>query len=94
MPMEIKICGLKRVEDALMVNEFENIKYVGFVFANTSRKITIEKALEIKKNLRFILLSGYTKNNVDENFLNDIDLFLEKPIRKDVLEKEIKKCLK
>lgn len=49
---------------------------------------------EIKKNLRFILLSGYTKNNVDENFLNDIDLFLEKPIRKDVLEKEIKKCLK
>ena len=52
MPMEIKICGLKRVEDALMVNEFENIKYVGFVFANTPRKITVEKALEIKKNLR------------------------------------------
>ncbi len=52
MPMKIKICGLKRVEDALMVNEFEKIKYVGFVFANTSRKITIEKALEIKKNLR------------------------------------------
>ena len=50
--MEIKICGLKRVEDALMVNEFENIRYVGFVFANTPRKITIEKALEIKKNLR------------------------------------------
>lgn len=49
---------------------------------------------EIKKNLRFILLSGYTKNNVDEKFLNDIDLFLEKPIRKDILEKEIKKCLK
>lgn len=49
---------------------------------------------EIKNNLRFILLSGYTKNNVDEKFLNDIDLFLEKPIRKDVLEKEIKKCLK
>lgn len=49
---------------------------------------------EIKKNLRFILLSGYTKNNVDGKFLNDIDLFLEKPIRKDVLEKEIKKCLK
>lgn len=52
MPMEIKICGLKRVEDALKVNEFENIRYVGFVFANTPRKITIEKALEIKKNLR------------------------------------------
>ena len=52
MPMEIKICGLKRVEDALMVNEFENIKYVGFVFAKKQRKITIEKAVEIKNNLR------------------------------------------
>ena len=38
-----------------MVNEFEKIKYVGFVFANTSRKITIEKALEIKKNLKNLL---------------------------------------
>ena len=55
MPMEIKICGLKRVEDTLMVNKFEKIKYVGFVFANTSRKITIEKALEIKKNLKNLL---------------------------------------
>ena len=26
--MEIKICGLKRVEDAIMVNEFENINIV------------------------------------------------------------------
>lgn len=52
------------------------------------------KLKEIKKNLKFVLLSGYTKNNVDERFLNDIDLFLEKPIRRDILEKEIKKCLK
>lgn len=49
---------------------------------------------EIKSNLKFILLSGYTKNNFDEKFLADIDLFLEKPIRRDILEKEIKKCLK
>ena len=31
------------------------------------------KLKEIKKNLKFVLLSGYTKNNVDERFLNDID---------------------
>lgn len=50
--MEIKICGLKRVEDALMINQFENIKYAGFVFADTKRKISIEKAVEIKNSLR------------------------------------------
>lgn len=69
MPMEIKICGLKRVEDALMVNEFESIKYVGFVFANTPRKITIEKALEIKefktryKNCWCFCRTAYGRNN-------------------------------
>lgn len=52
MPMDVKICGLKRVEDALMLNEFENIKYAGLVFANTKRKITIEQAAAIKKALR------------------------------------------
>ena len=69
MPMEIKICGLKRVEDTLMVNKFEKIKYVGFVFANTSRKITIEKALEIKefktgyKNCWCFCRTAYGRNN-------------------------------
>ncbi len=52
MPMDIKICGLKRVEDALMVNEFKNIKYVGFVFADTKRKITAKQAIKIKAALR------------------------------------------
>ena len=52
------------------------------------------KLKEIKKNVKFVLLSGYTKNNVDDKFLKDISLYLEKPIRRDILEKEIKKILK
>ena len=52
MPISVKICGLKRVEDAKIVNEFSSIKYVGFVFANTPRKISPETAFEIKKALR------------------------------------------
>ncbi len=50
--MKIKICGLRRVEDALMINEFKNIKYAGFVFANTKRYVSPEKAAEIRKALR------------------------------------------
>lgn len=50
--MDVKICGLRRVEDALMVNKFENIKYAGLVFANTKRKVTVEQAIAIKNALR------------------------------------------
>lgn len=52
------------------------------------------KLKSIKNDLKFILLSGYTKNNLDDKFLNEINVYLQKPIRKDILEKEIKKCLK
>lgn len=52
------------------------------------------KLKSIKKDLKFILLSGYTKNNLDDKFLNEINVYLQKPIRKDILEKEIEKCLK
>ncbi|MDO4301061.1 MAG: phosphoribosylanthranilate isomerase [Clostridia bacterium] len=50
--MDVKICGLRRIEDALMVNEFKNIKYAGLVFANTKRKVTVEQAAAIKNALR------------------------------------------
>lgn len=52
MPMIIKICGLRRVEDAEMINKFNEIKYAGFVFAKSKRQITAERACEIKKHLR------------------------------------------
>lgn len=50
--MKIKICGLRRYEDAEIVNEFEEIKYAGFVFAKSKRQVSIEEALEIKRYLR------------------------------------------
>lgn len=50
--MDVKICGLRRLEDAEIVNQFNDIKYVGFVFADTKRKVSVEQAIEIKKALR------------------------------------------
>ncbi|MCD8216412.1 MAG: phosphoribosylanthranilate isomerase [Clostridiales bacterium] len=47
----IKICGLRRIEDAKIVNAFP-VSFVGFVFAKSKRQIDPGTALEIKKLLR------------------------------------------
>lgn len=47
---KIKICGLKRLQDIEYVNEFLP-DFIGFVFAGTKRKITDEKAKELKAAL-------------------------------------------
>ena len=44
---KIKICGLKRLQDIEYVNELLP-DFIGFVFAGTKRKITDEKAKELK----------------------------------------------
>lgn len=44
--------------------------------------------------IKFILLSGYTRNNLDNRMLDEIESYIEKPIRKKDLEIEIKKALK
>lgn len=47
----IKICGLRRLEDILTVNEFKP-DFVGFIFAeNRKRTITVEVARELKTKL-------------------------------------------
>ncbi len=43
---KIKICGLKREEDIQYVNEVKP-DYVGFVFANSKRRVTLDKAKEL-----------------------------------------------
>jgi phosphoribosylanthranilate isomerase len=50
MKTELKICGLRRKEDIEMVNEI-NPTYIGFVFAKSRRQVTIETAIELRKNL-------------------------------------------
>ena len=74
MPMEIKICGLKRVEDALMVNEFENIKYVGFVldtfkknqWGGTGETFDWSAVEDFSKNHFTILAGGINSTNVND----------------------------
>ena len=47
---KIKICGLKRLEDIEIVNKYKP-DYIGFVFADSKRKVTHDFACKMKKNL-------------------------------------------
>ena len=48
--VKIKICGLKRLEDIEIVNKY-NPDYIGFVFADSKRKVSYELARQMKEKL-------------------------------------------
>lgn len=48
--INIKICGLKRIEDIECVNKFKP-EYIGFVFAKSRRQISYDMAVYLKKSL-------------------------------------------
>ena len=48
--VKIKICGLKRLEDIEIVNRYKP-DYIGFVFADSKRKVSHDFAYELKQNL-------------------------------------------
>lgn len=66
---KIKICGLKRPEDAAIVNRLRP-DYVGFVFAGTKRKITKETAAALRAAILPEILSvGVFINEPPENIV-------------------------
>lgn len=54
--VKIKICGLKRLEDIKIVNKY-NPDYIGFVFADTKRKVSHELAKQLKNKLNSHIVS-------------------------------------
>ena len=48
--VKIKICGIRRLEDIEMVNKYLP-DYIGFVFADSKRKVSHTLAKELKDNL-------------------------------------------
>ena len=48
--VKIKICGLKRLEDIEIVNKYKP-DYIGFVFADTGRKVSHDLAANLKNHL-------------------------------------------
>ncbi|WP_292844788.1 phosphoribosylanthranilate isomerase [Methanobrevibacter sp.] len=54
--VKIKICGLKRLEDIEIVNKYKP-DYIGFVFADSKRKVSHDLAFELKQNLDSDIIS-------------------------------------
>ena len=54
--VKIKICGLRRLEDIEMVNRHKP-DYIGFVFADSKRKVSHEFAAHMKDNLSSDIIS-------------------------------------
>ena len=48
--VKIKICGMRRLEDIEMVNKYKP-DYIGFVFAESPRKVSYEQAKELSSHL-------------------------------------------
>jgi phosphoribosylanthranilate isomerase len=68
--VKIKICGLSRLCDIEAVNE-EMPDYIGFVFAESRRKITPAQALELRKALRpGIMAVGVFVDETTEHILS------------------------
>jgi len=71
---KVKICGLSRLEDILAVNKYKP-DYVGFVFAESRRKVTKEQAKILIESLdKDILPVGVF---VDESLENVIEIAKE-----------------
>jgi phosphoribosylanthranilate isomerase len=54
--VKIKICGIRRLEDISIVNKFKP-DYIGFVFADSKRKVSHNLARELKDNLNEDIIS-------------------------------------
>ena len=54
--VKIKICGIRRLEDIEIVNRYKP-DYVGFVFADSKRKVSHDLASELKSNLDSDIIS-------------------------------------
>ena len=69
--IKIKICGLRRMEDILIVNKYKP-DYIGFIFAhNKTRTISLNDALMFKEKLsNDIIAVGVFRNNDINEVIN------------------------
>lgn len=69
--MLVKICGITKEEEVKEINELKP-DYIGFVFAESKRKVTVTQAKKLYKELnKSIRTVGVFRNN-DEDFILNI----------------------
>lgn len=64
---KIKICGLKRKKDIDIVNKYKP-DYIGFVFAESKRKVNKEQAVELRKmlNADIFVVGVFVNEDIDK----------------------------
>ncbi|WP_298525069.1 phosphoribosylanthranilate isomerase [uncultured Methanobrevibacter sp.] len=72
--VKIKICGIRRLDDINIVNKYKP-DYIGFVFADSKRKVSHELAAELKHNLDSDIISVGVFVDADHDEI--IELFNE-----------------
>lgn len=78
MSTKLKICGIRQKNDIDIINKYDNIDYIGFVFAESPRKVSKEEAKYLSDLLSpNIICVGVF---VDEDIENILDLYKEKII--------------
>lgn len=76
--VKIKICGMRRKEDMEMANKYKP-DYIGFVFADSPRKVSYEQAKELSSLLREDIIPVGVF--VNEHMKLIVDLFKDGIIR-------------
>lgn len=68
--MLIKICGITSKEEIQSINEVKP-DYIGFVFAESKRKVSVDEAKELSNALnKGIKIVGVFRNNSEEEIIN------------------------
>ena len=69
--MKVKICGLKRLEDINLINKYP-VDYIGFVFAPSKRRVSLDEAIELKTALNPSIKTVGVFVNEEPSVVNEI----------------------
>lgn len=84
--VKVKICGLTRVLDIEYVNELKP-DYIGFVFANSKRRVSADQALELSRNLSKGIKTVGVFVNEDINTVREV----AEKVKLDILNSMVRK---
>ena len=99
--VKIKFCGLFREKDIEYVNEL-NPDYIGFVFAKSTRKVSIKQAIKLKSKLNTnIKAVGVFVNEdiekvleiIDKNIIGKYDVLTRSGLKKRTFFWCLKRCM-
>lgn len=66
MKTRLKICGIKRIEDVEIINQIKP-DFIGFVFAESKRKIDLKTAIKLRKKIdsKIISVGVFVDEDID-----------------------------